>query len=54
MGFLERVYENALTFELKRSGLLVEFQKVYRVKYQGAIVGDYQTDLVVPEKIIVE
>jgi GxxExxY protein len=53
-GFFERVYENALSFELKRNGLLVESQKVFHAKYEGAIVGEYQTDLVVPGQIIVE
>jgi len=53
-GFLEKVYENALLFELRRSGLLVESQKVFHVKYEGAIVGEYQADLVVAGKVIVE
>ncbi len=49
-GFLEKVYENALSFELQRSGLLVEAQKVFHVKYEGVIVGEYQADLVVEGK----
>ncbi len=53
-GFLEKVYANALLFELRRSGLLVESQKVFHVKYEGAIVGEYQADLVVAGKVIVE
>jgi GxxExxY protein len=53
-GFLEKVYENALSFELRRSGLLVESQKTFHVKYEGAIVGDYLADLVVAGKVIVE
>jgi GxxExxY protein len=53
-GFLEKVYENALSFELHRGGLLVEPQKVFPVKYAGAIVGEYQADLVVAGKVIVE
>ena len=52
--FLEKVYENALSMELKRSDLLVEPQKVFQVKYEGAIVGEYQADLVVAGKVIVE
>jgi len=53
-GFLEKVYENALSFELRRGGLLVESQKTFHVKYEGAIVGDYLADLVVAGKVIVE
>jgi GxxExxY protein len=53
-GFLEKVYENALSVELRRGGILVEPQKVFPVKYEGAIVGEYQADLVVAGKVIVE
>jgi GxxExxY protein len=53
-GFLEKVYENALSFELQRSGLLVEPQKVFPVKYESVIVGEYQADFVVAGKVIVE
>jgi GxxExxY protein len=53
-GFLEKVYQNALSFELQRSGLLIEPHKMFHVKYEGAIVGEYQADLVVAGKVIVE
>ncbi len=53
-GFLEKVYENALSFQLQRIGLSIESQKVFHVKYEGAIVGQYQADLVVGGKVIVE
>ena len=53
-GFLEKVYENSLSIELRRSGLLVEAQKAFPVRYEGAIVGDYLADLVVNGKVIVE
>ncbi|HYS23884.1 MAG TPA: GxxExxY protein [Candidatus Eisenbacteria bacterium] len=53
-GFLEKVYENALSFQLQRIGLSVESQKVFHVKYEGAIVGEYQADLVVAGKVIAE
>jgi GxxExxY protein len=53
-GFLEKVYEKALSFQLQRIGLSVESQKVFHVKYEGAIVGEYQADLVVAGKVIVE
>jgi len=53
-GFLEKVYENALSFQLQRIGLSVESQKVFHVKYEGSIVGEYQADLVVAGKVIAE
>jgi len=53
-GFLEKVYENALAFELRKAGLNVEQQKALTVHYSGIVVGDYFADLVVNESIIVE
>jgi GxxExxY protein len=53
-GFLEKVYENALSIELRRGDLLVEPHKVFPVKYEGAVAGEYQADLVVAGKVIVE
>jgi len=53
-GFLEKVYENAMVVELSRAGVSVEQQKALRVKYDGVIVGDYQADLVVDNRVIVE
>jgi GxxExxY protein len=53
-GFLEKVYENALSIELRRAGLAVEQQKQMQVWYQGEIVGFYQADLVVNRSMVVE
>jgi GxxExxY protein len=53
-GFLEKVYENALSIELRGCGLAVESQKAFPVRYEGAIVGDYQADLVVSAKVVIE
>ncbi len=53
-GFLEKVYENALTIELRKCGLAAESQKAFPVRYEGTVVGDYQADLVVAGKVIVE
>jgi GxxExxY protein len=54
VGFLEKVYENALAHELRKSGLKVEQQKRFHIYYDGVEVGYYDADLVVEEKIIVE
>jgi len=53
-GFLEKVYENALSIELKKAGLSVECQRPFPVRYEGEIVGEYQADVVVAGKVIVE
>jgi GxxExxY protein len=53
-GFLEKVYENALAVELAQRELPVEQQKALKVLYEGAVVGDYQADLVVDGRVLVE
>jgi GxxExxY protein len=53
-GFLEKVYENALTIELRKQGLKVEKQKQIKVYYDSDMVGDYYADLIVDDKVIVE
>ena len=53
-GFPEKVYENALSIELKKAGLSCEKQKPISVYYDNEVVGSYFADLVIEEKIIVE
>ena len=53
-GFLEKVYENSMFFELHREGLFVEKQKRIKVYYEELEVGDYFADLIVNEKVIIE
>jgi len=53
-GFLEKVYENALTIELEGCGLLVQQQSPIKVNYSGQTVGTYFADLLVEGKVIVE
>ena len=53
-GFLEKVYENALLFELERTGLKVEGQRPIEVHYGGRVVGEYYADLCVEDSVIVE
>ncbi len=40
-GFLEKVYERALVFELRERGLQAEAQRPVPVKYKGNCVGEY-------------
>ena len=53
-GFLEKVYENAMVLELRKTGLTVGQQEKIKVFYEGTVVGDYEADLVVNGQIIVE
>ena len=53
-GFLERVYENALAVEFRKSRLTAEQQKSILIRYDEIIVGDYVADFVVEQNIIVE
>jgi GxxExxY protein len=47
VGFLEKVYENALAYELRKAGLAVEQQKPISVFYDGIVVGEYVVDILV-------
>lgn len=53
-GFLEKVYENALFFELAAMDLFVEKQKQIKVYYECKEVGEYFADLIVEGCVIVE
>ena len=53
-GFLEKVYENALLIELANRGLKAQSQVPIKVKYKNKTVGEYITDILVEEKVIVE
>lgn len=53
-GFLEKVYENALALELRNNGLRVDQQHGIQVRYEGAVVGEFVTDLLVEGRVIVE
>ena len=53
-GFLEKVYENALFYELKNTGHFVEKQKSITVWYNELEVGNYFADLIIEDKVIVE
>ena len=53
-GFLEKVYENALAHELKKTGVAAEQQRRVMILYDGVVVGDYVADLLVEEVVLVE
>ena len=53
-GFLERVYQNALFFELHKQGLDCRAQYPINVYYEGSLVGEYVADIIVNGHIILE
>ena len=53
-GYLESVYETALTVELDSMGIRYERQKTVDILFHGKKVGEHRLDLVVEDKVIVE
>jgi GxxExxY protein len=53
-GFLEKVYENALAYELRKAGLSVTQQAPITVYYDNVVVGEYVADLFVNGCVLVE
>jgi GxxExxY protein len=54
VGFLEKVYENALIHELRKAGFNVQQQEPLPVYYDGILVGDFCSDLIVEGKVLIE
>ncbi len=54
IGFLEKVYENALLHELRKAGLEAKQQLSIMVTYDGENVGDYVGDIVVEGRLLLE
>jgi GxxExxY protein len=53
-GFLEKVYENAMVIELRKIGLKAEPQQRVDVLYDGQVVGEFFTDILVADTVILE
>jgi GxxExxY protein len=53
-GFLEKVYENALSIELHDAGLAFEQQVPITVSYHNQVVGSYIADLVIEGRLLIE
>ena len=51
-GFLEKVYERALSIEIGRRGLEVKPQHPIHVYYRDELVGEYYADLLVEDKVL--
>ncbi len=53
-GFLEKVYEKAMVIELTRLGVEVVPQAQIHVYYAGQPIGEYNANLLVADRVIVE
>jgi len=53
-GFLEIMYEEALTIEMTTVGLSFERQKLLPVFYHEHLIGEHRLDFVVEQKVILE
>jgi GxxExxY protein len=53
-GFLEKIYERALLRELTLRGLRAKPQASFKVTYKGGIVGDYFSDILVEDVLVIE
>ena len=53
-GFLESIYEKALTKVLREKGLHVNRQAPVNVFFQGEQIGDFRADIIVNNLVIIE
>ena len=54
IGFVEKVYENALVVLTRKTGLAVEQQCPIKVMFEGVVVGEFFADLFVEKRVLVE
>jgi GxxExxY protein len=53
-GFLEKVYQRALIYELRVRGLRAAAEVSFPVSYKGQSVGEYFADVVVEDVLVIE
>lgn len=53
-GFLEKVYENALYYELTKNGIACIKQCPITVHYNDIVVGEYYADIIAEGRLILE
>jgi GxxExxY protein len=53
-GLDEKLYERAMSIEMKRCGHNVTAQPSYRVRYGGELIGNLVPDLIVDDTVIVD
>lgn len=53
-GFLEKVYENAMMVVCERDSIPARQQAEIKVHFLGRVVGSYEADILIEDKIILE
>ena len=53
-GFLEKVYENAMMHEFRKTEIPAKAQSPIKVIYDNEVMGEYSADILVDDKVIVE
>ena len=53
-GFLESVYEKALSIELAKSSVDHKLQSPITVRYSGQVIGEFVCDMLINNRLIVE
>ena len=53
-GFIERIYEKALLYELKNTDIEFKNQSIIKVKYDNAELGEQRVDFILEDKVIIE
>jgi GxxExxY protein len=54
IGFVEKVYENALAHLIRKAGLKAVQQYPIKVVFDGILVGEFAADLLVEDRVLVE
>lgn len=53
-GLPEKIYHNALRLALKKAGLNLQSGKRYSVSYEDTKVGEFQVDLLIEDRVVLE
>jgi GxxExxY protein len=53
-GLLESIYEKALCIEFEQKSIKFEKQKIINVSYKTRYVGDFKTDILVEDEVVLE
>lgn len=53
-GFVEKIYEKVLDYELIKNKIDFERQKLIKVKYENILLGDQRIDFLIEDKIVLE
>jgi len=54
VGFVEKVYENALAHLIRKSDMVAVQQHPIKVNFDGIVVGDFFADLLIENRVLVD